>query len=206
MAAKKEDAETAKSQRAAEASAEQSEDAARTLRDETEKTARTAASAGRQTAESMQSSAQQAGRRQTERMQSATQHSADMMRGVADYSKGDVDAFMQTSSRLARGMQDVSMEVMQMAQQNWQFGMQAAGSFMDCRSVEDMMNVQRDLVRRSVDQFINESARILQISSRVANEAVEPLSHRMGDMGRFERMAEESGQVVTSLTPGQKRD
>jgi hypothetical protein len=53
--------------------------------------------------------------------------------------------------------------------------------------------VQRDFVKETVDVFLNESAKLLQLSSRVANDAVSPINERVGD-GQRQRQGQQSGQ------------
>ena len=56
--------------------------------------------------------------------------------------------------------------------------MQLASNLMECRTVEDMVGVQRDFVKETVDTLLAESARIFSMSSRVASDAVTPLGER----------------------------
>lgn len=159
---------------------------------------RQASEAGRQGAERMRRSAGEAmesgghmaergmaqvadiSRRQTEQMRSLMGASARVYGDVGNLSGDDVDVLLQTGQRLAKGVQDMSMEVMQYTQQSLQMGMRVANEMMTCRTVDDMLKVQQNFVRQSVDTFLQESARLLEMSSSVASEAVTPLNDRMG--------------------------
>lgn len=94
-------------------------------------------------------------------------------RGLAE--SGNMDAVMQTGARLAKGMQDLSWEMMQYTQQSLRLSLKTANDMMTCRSVENMLEIQRDYMRESVDTFLEESAKILEMGSTVATEAVEPI-------------------------------
>ncbi|MBI5165500.1 MAG: phasin family protein [Magnetospirillum sp.] len=118
------------------------------------------------------------GRRSQEQMRSLMGASTRAYRDMSEFSRGDVDALMQTSARLAKGMQDMSWEMMQYTQDSLRMSMKAANSMMTCRSVEDFVQVQRDFLRDSVDTFLQEGARLLELSGSVANEAVSPLNER----------------------------
>lgn len=120
------------------------------------------------------------GRTQADQMRSLLGASARAYGDAGNLSSDDVDALVQTSARLAKGVQDMSLEVMQYTQQSLQMSMRVANDLMTCRTVEDMLNIQRDFMRQSVDTFLHESARLLEMSSNVATEAVNPLNDRFG--------------------------
>lgn len=122
------------------------------------------------------------GRRQAESVRSLMGASARAYGDVGNLSRDDVDALVQSSARLAKGVQDMGWEMMQYTQQSLQMGLRVANDLMTCRSVEDMLDVQRNFVRQSVDTFLQESARLLEMSSNVATDAVNPLSDRFGGM------------------------
>lgn len=117
------------------------------------------------------------GRHQTDQMRSLMGASARVYSDLG--SRDNVDALMQSSVRLAKGVQDMSWEMMQYTQQSMQMGLKAANQMMTCRSIEDMLNVQRNWMRESVDTFLQESARLLEMSSSVATDAVNPLNDRL---------------------------
>ncbi|MDA8232250.1 MAG: phasin family protein [Magnetospirillum sp.] len=113
--------------------------------------------------------------------------SARAYRGMADISRGDVDVFMQTGARLAKGFQDVSWEMMQFTQNSLRMGLQAANDMMSCRSLEDVIEVQRNFLKNSVDSLLQESARLFEISTHVAGEATSPMAERFQSRGEAGR-------------------
>ncbi len=124
-----------------------------------------------------------AGRRQAEQMRSMMAATGARVYGdMREVSRGDVDVLMQTSARLAKGMQDMSWEMMSFTQHSLQLGLKTANDLMTCRTVEDMMAVQSNFMRQSVDTLLQESARLLEMSGSMASEAVHPIQNRMEDM------------------------
>jgi hypothetical protein len=89
----------------------------------------------------------------------------------------DVGALMQSSAKIARGMQDVGWEVMQYTQESLRRSFKTANDMMACRSVEDMVQIQQDFMRESMDTFLHESARILEMSSSMASDALGPVGN-----------------------------
>ncbi|MBI2236428.1 MAG: phasin family protein [Magnetospirillum sp.] len=123
------------------------------------------------------------GRRSTDQMQQFVTAGARAYRDITDVSKDDVDAIMQTGAKLAKGMQDMTWEVMQYSQHSLRLGMRTANDLMGCRSMEDMMQLGREFMRESVDTFLQESARLLEMSSNVATEAVHPIKEKIDQSG-----------------------
>lgn len=192
MANKKDEAANAKgqAQRAETKSAkppDQGRQAAESVAEEGRSTAQAGARAGSQAAEAAQQgmeAAAETGRQQTDQLRVLAAESTKAYEDVAEYSKDDVDAIMQSGARLAKGMQEMSWEMMNYTQQSLRMGLRAANDMMECRSVEDLVAVQRDFVKETVDVFLSESAKLLQLSSRVANDAVSPINERVSDSGR----------------------
>jgi hypothetical protein len=119
------------------------------------------------------------GRRSTDQFQSVAGAGMRAYREITDDSKDDVDALMQSGAKLAKGVQDMSWEMMQYTQHSLQLSMRTANDLLGCRSMEDMMQVSREFMRESVDTFLQESARLLEMSSSVASEAVTPIKEKV---------------------------
>ena len=142
--------------------------------------------AGSRVAERGLSQATELGRRGGEQMRSLVSASARAYRDFSTFSRGDVDVLMQSGARLARGMQEVGWEMMQYTQNSLRLGLQAANEMMTCRSVEDIVQVQRSFLKDSMDTFLQEGTRLLELSSHVATDAINPLAERGRDQGQTE--------------------
>ncbi len=102
---------------------------------------------------------------------------------LAEHSQADFGALVQSSARLARGIQEMGWEASQLTQESVRLGMQLANDLLECRSVEDLVNRQRDFLKESVEVVLSGSARLLTLSSRVANDAASPINQRIGVEG-----------------------
>jgi len=122
------------------------------------------------------------GRRQSEQFRDMMGAGTRLYGDLGEVSRDDVDTLMQTSARLAKGVQDVSWEVMHYTQQSLQLSLRTCNDLMTCRTVEDMLSVQRNFMRQSVDSFLQESAKLLELSSGAASEAVQPIQGRAEEM------------------------
>jgi hypothetical protein len=185
MATKREDSDTG--DHPAEA-VEASREAAQGLAQGTERTRKAAERAGERIvdastrmAERSTAQAVDLGRHSTDQLRSLANVGNKIYRDMTGVSKGDVDVLMQTSARLAKGVQDMSWEMMQFTQQNLRLTMRVANEMLGCRTVEDMMQISSNYVRDSLDTLLQESAKLLELSSSVAAESADPLSPRIHD-------------------------
>lgn len=176
MASKKDDKDPADRQGANESGAPPGREAMEAGRE----TAEAAGRAGQRMARRGVAEASEIGQRQTERLRSLLGASGEAYGDLAENSRGDVDAIMETGAKLAKGMQDVGWEVMRFTQNSLRMQMRAANDMMTCRSVEDVVQLQQDFLRESMDTFLNESARLLEMSSSVATDALHPINERAG--------------------------
>lgn len=98
---------------------------------------------------------------------------------VAELSKQHLDAVAQTTSLWAQGCQEINNAWMSFAQQSLQSGLSTARSLMDCKSVQDAVDLQTAYARNLFEGMLSESSRISELSVRVANEAFEPVRDRV---------------------------
>lgn len=116
--------------------------------------------------------AAEAGRRQAEQARSLLGAGTRLYSDVGEVSRDDMENLLETGSRLARGAQEVGWEVMHYTQQSLQMGMRCANELMTCRTVDDMLKVQRNFVRQSMDSLLQESVRLLELSTGSVQSAV----------------------------------
>jgi phasin family protein len=86
-------------------------------------------------------------------------------------SSQNLQAVSQASSVLARGFQEVSHEVLGLVQDRMTKNIDGLSRLAGCRSVQDFVAVQSDLVRDGLQQVIDTNKRIAELSVRVADEA-----------------------------------
>jgi phasin family protein len=98
---------------------------------------------------------------------------------MATMNKDNMDAFMKSSSIVAKGFESMSKEMMSFAQETMEANMAAAKKVFGAKNLQEMMDVQSDVYRTNFDKMMAESAKLAELSAKVANEAVEPLQARM---------------------------
>jgi phasin family protein len=90
---------------------------------------------------------------------------------LARRSSQNLEAVSEASSVLARGAQEISQEWFGLAQDRLAKNMDAMNRLASCRSVQDFVAVQSDWVRDNLQQRIDASRRVAELSIRVADEA-----------------------------------
>src|SRR3954466_1038749 len=161
------------------------DDAARTTRVVTNETARAGEQAVRagadvanRGAETLRDTMRSGLNTATETFQRATDQflkgftfSGPQSEDVARRSSQAIDAVTQTGSIMARGFQEVSQELIGLAQERLTKNIDGLNRLAGCRSVQDFVSVQSDLIRDSLWQIIDTNKRVAELSLHVAEEA-----------------------------------
>ena len=90
---------------------------------------------------------------------------------LARRSSQNVEAVAEASRVLAQGLQDISREWISLAQERLTKNLDGLNALARCRSVPDFVAVQSGLVRDNLQQMIDNSRRVAEVSVRVADEA-----------------------------------
>ena len=90
---------------------------------------------------------------------------------LARRSSQNLQAVSQASNVLARGFQEVSHEVLGLVQDRMTKNIEGLSRLAGCRSVQDFVAVQSDLVRDTLQQVIDTNKRVAEVSVRIADEA-----------------------------------
>src|SRR3954463_7831584 len=90
---------------------------------------------------------------------------------LARRSSENLQAVSQASTVLARGAQEVSQEWFGLAQDRLQKNMDGLNRLAGCRSVQDFVATQSDLMRDGLQQVIDTNKCVAELSVRIADEA-----------------------------------
>lgn len=95
----------------------------------------------------------------------------------------NLQALAQSNTVLARGMQDLSEEWIGLAQERLQKNIDSLTALTRCRSLSELMEAQGAILRNNLTQMLENSRRLVALSSRVANEASSTLAARQESGG-----------------------
>src|SRR5215217_1337126 len=108
---------------------------------------------------------------------------------LARRSSQNLQAVSQASSVLARGFQEVSHEVLGLVQDRMTKNIDGLSRLAGCRSVQDFVAVQSDLVRDGLQQVIDTNKRVAEVSVRIADEAARSIQRAQGNAHQPRRAA-----------------
>jgi len=70
-----------------------------------------------------------------------------------------------------RGLQDVSREWFELSQKRLQTNLEGLNALARCRSMNDLVEVQSSLIRDNLEQTVDNSRRLAELTIRLADEA-----------------------------------
>jgi phasin family protein len=133
--------------------------------------AQTAVRTMQETVQTSLSTASELARLSTDRaMQLFHPRTADAQ-SLAEESSRNLQAVAQAGTVLARGVQDVSREWFELSQKRMQMNLDGLRSLAQCRSVPDFMAVQTSLIRDNLEQTLDNSRRMAELTQQLANKA-----------------------------------
>jgi hypothetical protein len=118
------------------------------------------------------------GRRPEGEVQRLTEEAAHNLRAVA-----------QSSTALARGLQEVSREVVTRSQQRLQRNLDGLQALARCRSMTDFVEVQSSLLRDNLEQTVENSRRLAELTLQMTDEATRTVTVQVDKTAERVRVA-----------------
>jgi phasin family protein len=152
--------------------------------------ARRTAETARETAQAGLNTAVQGFQRVTDQFTQVLGFAGPQAEDLARQSSENIEAVSQASTVLVRGFQEVSREWFGSAQERFTKNIEALSRLAHCRSAQDFIAIQSELVRDNMQQAIDTSRRLAQASVRVADEAARTIQpHSNTNTARVRRVA-----------------
>ena len=171
------------------------QETSRKIAEETSRAARTAADAGagaaRACADMLQRNAEtvqhawelgskmatELAGKSVERFARACGISGEGAHQATEQSARNFEFIVQSGTILAGGMQSISLELLNFARNRLEQNMHRVESLVKCRTPQEVLAVQSDLVRDSLEDFVQSTRHIAEISSQMAEEAVRRMNN-----------------------------
>ena len=111
----------------------------------------------------------------------AKKSSAAMANGYQDLAalnRDNIEAVVRSSAVVAKGVESLSRGLMAYAQQSIGTNIATANAIFGARSLREVIDVQNEFARSGFGSFWAESAKLTDMSLRVASDAMAPLQAR----------------------------
>ncbi|WP_048707951.1 phasin family protein [Microvirga massiliensis] len=152
-------------------------------RKNTSETVNETVEAGRETVETAADVVQEAAvvgldgiRRATDQFTRALGLTGQESEALTRQASENLGALAETSTVLMRGMQDVSREWLTLSQHGLQKNIDGLTQLARCRSMQDLVAIQSELLRNNWHYMIDVSRQLAEHSIEIANEAAQTIS------------------------------
>lgn len=168
-------------ERAQKAAARRVQDSVRGAAEAMEQTVETAQEGARQTAENIADG--------TQRAATAVLGASKAYRDSARTTAHGLQAVAASYRIAARGMTEIRSAWMEWTGRAMNAHTQATRQLMRCRTLQQVAETQRAFFTDAMQRWMENNARILQISRRVTDEALRPLESRLGTRSESQRIS-----------------
>lgn len=93
--------------------------------------------------------------------------------------QGNLDALVRSNSVVAKGLETIGLEVLAFAQRSVEENMAQARALISARDLQEFVDLQNHFAKQRLEEALAETARLTELSAKVANEAIEPLQKRV---------------------------
>jgi len=128
--------------------------------------------------------ASEAGQRLTDQVVQLFGFSGERGQELTRQSSQNIEVVTETSAVLARGFQDLSREWLGLMQERMQRNLDSFTALSRCRSVQDVVALQSEFARNTLEHTVEGTRRLAELSTRVATEASQSLASQGDRSGR----------------------
>lgn len=132
-----------------------------------------------QTAQKTRAQAEQALALAKENVEKTSRAALNGYDELAVLGKGNFDAFVRSNSVVAKGLETIGLEVLAFAQRSVEENMAQARALISARDLQEFVDLQNDFAKQRLEEALAETAKLTELSAKVANEAIEPLQKRV---------------------------
>ena len=93
--------------------------------------------------------------------------------------QGNLEAVVAANQALARGAEEISKEIFGIAQSSFENAAATAKALLGVKTLQDVIELQNSVAKNAVENFLGNSAKLSELTLRVANEAAQPLKARV---------------------------
>ena len=110
--------------------------------------------------------------------------------GYDDYAslgKANYDAYVSAMNTWSKGFEAIGKEIYAFGQESVEVSVETGKTAMGCKTVNDLMELQNDVSKKTYDKAVSEISKISEMSVKTVNEAVKPIQKSMTET--FEKLS-----------------
>jgi len=115
----------------------------------------------------------------TARSQGAVEKSQKMFGEIAEFNKGNVEAFVESSRIAARGFEMMGQDAVAYAKSSFEGMTQALKTLSTVKSPTEFMKLQADYARSAFDAMVAQTSKSTETTLKLAGEVAQPISNRV---------------------------
>jgi phasin family protein len=113
-----------------------------------------------------------------ERGQEVARRTQKVAEELADLTRANVEAFVESGRLAAEGARSLGQDVVASSRQGVEKAAEAIRTLADAKSPTEYLQIQSDLARASFDRLVAQSSRLTETAVKIAGEAIQPISNR----------------------------
>ena len=98
----------------------------------------------------------------------------------ADLSRENFAAVLRANAALTEGLEAIGKEVIVYARRSFEQAAETATALLGAKTFEDVVQLNTALAKANLTGLLERSAKLQELSMKVANEALAPIGDRMG--------------------------
>ncbi|MGB4102181.1 MAG: phasin family protein [Alphaproteobacteria bacterium] len=114
-------------------------------------------------------------------METTLNTAAAQLEKCACAGKSNMDAMAQCSTIMAKGFEEMSKNMMGWMQSAMEQSMATGKQMLAVKTLREMVDLQTEFMRGFMDNSVAETTKLGEISARVANQAIAPISARVNE-------------------------
>ncbi len=100
---------------------------------------------------------------------------------ASQFNKENMDAALRSTQVLAKATEELGKAIYSFTQSSMELSVQASQAALNIRTLQDLVDVQSEYARNSMDHLISGTSKISDMAVKVANEVMEPFNQRIND-------------------------
>lgn len=114
-----------------------------------------------------------------DRAKTAMEKNAKMVEEINEFTKGNVEAFVESSRIAAKGLEAFGQEAAEYGRKSFESATAALKAMASAKSPTDLMKLQSDFARQAFDSYVAEASKSTEAMLKLAGDAAQPISSRV---------------------------